>query len=92
LTGDFNVNFSLPEAQPLLDFLKQKFSLTMINSRNYPTTKGGTTINAVFARKLENIELKHFVSYFSCHNHISITRLTEKQTDDNSINIKIFII
>jgi hypothetical protein len=65
LTGDFNVNFSLPEAQPLLDFLEQKFSLKMINSRNCPTTKDGTTIDAVFARKLENIELKHFVSYFS---------------------------
>jgi hypothetical protein len=75
------------EAQPLLDFLEQKFSLRMINSRNYPMAKDGTTIDAVFARKLENIELKHFVSYFSYHNPISITRLTEKQTNDNSINI-----
>jgi hypothetical protein len=87
LTGDFNINFSLPEAQPLLDFLEQKLSLRMIKSRNYPTTKGGTTIDAVFARKLENIELKYFVSYFSYHNPISITRPTENQTDDNSINI-----
>uniref|UniRef100_A0A2S2QSI5 Endonuclease/exonuclease/phosphatase domain-containing protein n=1 Tax=Sipha flava TaxID=143950 RepID=A0A2S2QSI5_9HEMI len=77
LIGDFNVNFSLPVAQLLLDFLEQKFSLRMVNSRHYPTTKGGTTIDAVFARKLENIELKHFVSYFNYQNPISITRLTE---------------
>lgn len=70
LAGDFNVNFSLPEAETLLTFLKDKFGLEVINGRNDPTTKGGTTIDAVFARNIEKIELKHFVSYFSYHNPI----------------------
>lgn len=43
LVGDFNINFSLPEAQPLLDFLKDKFSFDIINGRNDATTKGVRT-------------------------------------------------
>ncbi|KAK0074032.1 hypothetical protein PV326_012816, partial [Microctonus aethiopoides] len=46
LAGDFNVNFSLPEAEPLIKFLNEQFSLEMINGRNDPTTKGGTTTDA----------------------------------------------
>ena len=36
LAGDFNVlvNFSLPAAAPLLQFLKDKLSLEMINGKN----------------------------------------------------------
>ncbi|KAK0157143.1 hypothetical protein PV328_011827, partial [Microctonus aethiopoides] len=33
LAGDFNGNFSLPEAEPLLEFLDENFSLEMINGR-----------------------------------------------------------
>ncbi|EAL59434.1 conserved hypothetical protein [Wolbachia endosymbiont of Drosophila ananassae] len=70
LAGDFNINFSLPEAEPLLAFLREKFSLEMINGRNDPTTKGGTTIDAVFARNMDKIDVRHFISYFSYHNPI----------------------
>lgn len=49
LTKDFNVNFSLPK------FIKDKFSLNMINGRNNPTTKGGTSIDAVFAKNIAKI-------------------------------------
>ncbi|KAK0075915.1 hypothetical protein PV326_011191 [Microctonus aethiopoides] len=47
LAGHFNVNFSLPEAEPLLKFFDEKFSLEMINGRNDPTTNGETIIDAV---------------------------------------------
>ncbi|XP_054084985.1 uncharacterized protein LOC128921395 [Zeugodacus cucurbitae] len=57
LAGDFIVNFSLPEAELLLAFLREKFSLEMINGRNDPTTKGGTTIDAVFARNIDKIDI-----------------------------------
>ncbi|EAL57857.1 hypothetical protein WwAna0671 [Wolbachia endosymbiont of Drosophila ananassae] len=70
LAEDFNINFSLPEAEPLLAFLREKFSLEMINGRNDPTTKGGTTIDAVFARNIDKIDVRHFISYFSYHNPI----------------------
>jgi len=43
----------------------------MINGRNYSTIKGGTTIDAVFAQNLENIEIKHFTT------PLSATKLTE---------------
>ncbi|KAK0073887.1 hypothetical protein PV325_009064 [Microctonus aethiopoides] len=36
--GACNVNFLLQEAEPLLKFLKENFSLEMINGRNDPTT------------------------------------------------------
>lgn len=49
----FYVNLLLPEAVPLLIFLKNKFGQEMINDRNDPITKEGTTIDAVFARNIE---------------------------------------
>lgn len=50
--GYFSVNF----------FIKNKLRLEKINGRNDPITKEGTTIDAVFARNIEKIALKHFVS------------------------------
>lgn len=38
-TGDFNINFSLSEAKPLLDFLKDRFSFDMFIGRNDPRIK-----------------------------------------------------
>ncbi|KAK0157277.1 hypothetical protein PV328_011035 [Microctonus aethiopoides] len=70
LAGDLNVNFSLPEAEPLFKFLDENFSLEMINGRHDPTTNGGTVIDAVFARDLPNLDIKHLISYFSFHNPI----------------------
>lgn len=35
----FNVNSLSTKSKPLLNFLKKKFSLRMINGRNYPVTK-----------------------------------------------------
>lgn len=67
--GDFNVNFSLPEAEPLLKFLKDKCTLDVINGRN-DLTKGKITIDVVFARNIAKIEIKHFISYFIYHNPI----------------------
>lgn len=71
LTGDFNVKFSLSDSKPLLNFLENKFSLRMISSRNYLTTKSDTTINIIFARNLENIEINYFIFYFSYHTPLS---------------------
>ncbi|KAK0160260.1 hypothetical protein PV328_007688 [Microctonus aethiopoides] len=70
LAGDFNVNFSLPEAEPLLKFLDENFSLEMINGKHDPKTNGGTVIDAIFARDLPSIDIKHRISSFSFHNPI----------------------
>ena len=65
-TGDFNINFALP----LLEFFDKNFSLKMINAIDDPTTKGGTSINAIFATSIDKITCKNFISYFSYHNPI----------------------
>ena len=70
LAGDFNVNFSQPSARPLIEFLLDHFELHMINRPNCPTTKGGTTIDAIFCTHPENTEVHHLTSYFSYHNPI----------------------
>lgn len=70
LSGDFNVRFDCVESQPLTDFLRQKFNLTMNNNPTIPTTKSGTTIDAIFTRYLNNVESQNYISYFSYHKPI----------------------
>lgn len=79
LSGDFNINFGELSAQPLIDFLEKEFSLTLTSDRNIPTTKFGTTIDAVFTRFLENVESRIYISYFSYHKPI-ITILKSEET------------
>ena len=51
LTGDCNVNFAdTQKSQPLLQFLKDNFNLTMNNDPLQSTTRYGTTLDAVFSR------------------------------------------
>ena len=49
LAGDFNVNFASEDGQLLVNFLQDKLELQMNNNRNKPTTRHGTTIDAVFS-------------------------------------------
>ena len=42
----------------------------MINAKDDLTTKGGTTIDAIFATNIDKIICKNFISYFSYHNPI----------------------
>ena len=67
LTGDFNVNFANNASQTLITFLKDTFNLTMNNDPMQPTTRGGTTIDAVFSRFLNTLESRTFISYYSYH-------------------------
>ncbi|GFY37048.1 ATP-dependent DNA helicase [Trichonephila inaurata madagascariensis] len=48
LAGDFNVNFASEYGQLLVNFLQDKLELQMNKNRNEPTTRHGTTIDAVF--------------------------------------------
>ncbi len=50
VTGDFKVNFNHADSLPLLNFFQVHLNLTMNNNRELPTTRGGTTIDAVFSR------------------------------------------
>ncbi|GFX53238.1 uncharacterized protein TNCV_362321 [Trichonephila clavipes] len=65
LSVDFNVNFALDKSLQLIEFLKENFTLSLQNNRTISTTKSNTTIDAVFARYLSDIECKTYISYFS---------------------------
>lgn len=81
VSGDFNINFQSERAQPLITFLKDELYLDMSNNQMEATTRGGTTIDAVFSRFLERIESNVFVSYFSYHKPlITIIKNNEIQT------------
>lgn len=68
LAGDFNVDFSSDRCIQLVEFLRDELELTMNNYRtDEPTTKYGTTIDAVFSRYIQS---KIFISYFSYHKPI----------------------
>jgi hypothetical protein len=67
MSGDFNKNFNDPEAQPLIEFLQEKFGLQMNSNRTQRTTQHGTTIDAVFKRGLDTLQTKIYASYFSYH-------------------------
>lgn len=70
LSGDFNINFAEDTSQSLIDFLHEKFDLSMSNDKNTSTTRYGTTIDAVFSRFLEKMESRIFICYFSYHKPI----------------------
>ncbi len=70
VAGDFNINFADEHSLPLLTFFKDKLNLIMNNNRMQSTTRGGTTIDAVFWRYINEIESKIYVSYFSYHKPI----------------------
>lgn len=74
----------------LVNFLLGKVELQMNNNRNDPTTRHGTTIDAVFSRNISNFLSKTSVSYFSYHKHVgSVLKSTTVITDvfDNDLHI-----
>ncbi|GFV59173.1 uncharacterized protein TNCV_2339141 [Trichonephila clavipes] len=92
LAGDFNVNFASEDGQLLVNFLQDKLELRMNkvnNNRNEPTTRHGTTIDAVFSRYLPNFHSKTYVSSFSYHKPIvsvlqSATIITDVSDNENN--------
>lgn len=87
ISGDFNVNFAKDDAQPLIDFFKNELCLIMNNSRYEATTRGGTTIDALFSRYVQSIESHLFVSHFSYHKPI-ITLIKHVNNDENNSTVK----
>lgn len=67
VAGDFNVDMTKEIGKPLITFLQSEFDLQITPTS--PTTRAGTTIDAIFSRGL-NIDCKTYVSYFSYHKPI----------------------
>lgn len=68
--GDFNINFSSDEAQPLISFLENILNLKMNTARNIPSTNYKITLDGVFSRFLNDIKSEIYISYFSYHKPI----------------------
>ncbi|XP_044589254.1 uncharacterized protein LOC123268337 [Cotesia glomerata] len=82
LAGDFNVNFAKDESTPLITFLQEEFQLQINNNPREPTTRYGTTIDAVFIRYLDNVMSNTFVTYFSYHRPI-VTVIPSSEATSN---------
>lgn len=89
LSGDFNINFANKSSEPLVRFLQETLYLHMNNNPSHATTKGGTTIDAVFSRFLDQIESKTFVSYFSYHKPIVSFLELEDEHSQGAVNTPI---
>lgn len=86
LSGDFNTDFKKEESAPLTEYLREVFNLEMKNDRNIPTTRYGTTIDAVFTRYIEKIECKSLFTYFSYHKILVTFIDCETQGEDEVID------
>ena len=53
---------------------------------NIVTMRGGTTLDAVFARGLDRVDCKNFVSYFSYHEPILYKTVTKESMDEASVD------
>ena len=67
---------------PLVTFLQNLFQLLINNPAREPTTRYGTTIDAVFSKYLENIISRTFVTYFSYNRPILTFVETGKPTGE----------
>ncbi|KAH9366757.1 hypothetical protein HPB48_007844 [Haemaphysalis longicornis] len=64
ITGDFNVNLRDGQNQWLPAFMRDLFGISMASESKVPTTRFGSTLDHVFQRGLNNVEVK-YASYFS---------------------------
>lgn len=56
----------------------------MNNNRSEATTKGGTKIDSIFSRYINNITSNILVSYFNYHKPIITIIKSDKNVDNNS--------
>ncbi|XP_044019405.1 uncharacterized protein LOC122859786 [Aphidius gifuensis] len=86
LSGDFKVDFSSPDSEPLVAFLRDEFHLEMNNDPSRTTTKSGTTNDIIFTRYLNNVQPKNYVSYFS-YNKPAISSIPIEPSENKSLAI-----
>lgn len=71
LARDFNVNFAFDDAQPLKQFLHDKFKLQINSNPKATTTIYIPTMDEIFCRHLDNLHSNIYIPYFSFHRPIS---------------------
>lgn len=69
LAGDFNVDFTSDDAQPLIEFLYNKFQLNINNNPKEIKTRYDT-VDVVFSRYLERLNCRTYILLFSYHRHV----------------------
>lgn len=67
LCGDFNINFQQELGLEFRKYMLENFGLELNNDPAIAKASKNTSIDGVFTRYLDNIETKHYISYFSYH-------------------------
>ncbi|XP_077277313.1 uncharacterized protein LOC143905647 [Temnothorax americanus] len=80
LAGDFNLDVSKRENEKFLELMRNKFGLHFLSNKE-STTMGGSCIDMVFTRHVDNLSCYRYISYFSYHK--PIIAITTKN-DDNT--------
>ena len=68
----FQREFQIRRCLTIIGLHGKKLLLRMVNRWNEGTTRYGTTLNEIFARLIENIHSKLYISYFSYHKPIIV--------------------
>ena len=85
LTGDFNLDIFNHDNENFLEFMRNDFGLHLSSDKS-PTTLGGSCIDMVFTRYINNIHCQKYISYFSYHKPILAT-ITDNNDTTPSTNI-----
>lgn len=67
LSGDINLDLKKPENHRLIYFMEETFGLQLKINPTLSTTRGGSCIDLIFARHIDKIDTKSYISYFSYH-------------------------
>ncbi|XP_076545658.1 uncharacterized protein LOC143305523 [Osmia lignaria lignaria] len=86
ISGDLNLNLQTPEGRDFIDFMECSLNLKLVNDSSKCTTLGGTTVDAVFTRYMDNVHCRNYVNYFSYHQPILCT--TNESFNSHDKNFK----
>ena len=67
ISGDLNLDLKSENGRDFVAFMKRLFNIDLVSNVNMVTTRDGTVLDAVFARGLDRVDCRNFVSYFSYH-------------------------
>lgn len=70
ISGDLNLDLKSENGRDFVAFMKRLFNIDLVSNVNMVTTRDGTVLDAVFARGLDRVDCRNFVSYFSYHEPI----------------------
>lgn len=87
VSGDFNLDLTGPHGAEFIAFMREELGLVMNNDLAISTSRNLTCIDAIFSRHIDNLETRHYISYFSTHRPLlSITSSSTENSSTNDVN------